>query len=134
MTTGAYVNGSVPISASFASATSVVTFDDILTRFESEVYRFLLQLTRSRDQAEELYQETLTKAVRAFDRLDGTVDHRAWIYKLATSAFLGNQRRVGRDELPDEASESAIPEDQADHPGNLYREVEAEMVRLPAKL
>lgn len=115
MKTSPHADGSGSVAASFAIASPVTSFEDVLTRFENEIYRFLLQLTRSRTQADELYQEILAKAFRAFGRLDGTVDHRAWIYKLATSAFLRNQRRIALNRQLNEAQEVTAYERQLDH-------------------
>jgi RNA polymerase sigma-70 factor (ECF subfamily) len=125
MTTCALVEGTgLP---SIAAA----TFDELLSRFENEIYRFLLLVTRNRTEADELYQETATKAFRTIGRLDGAVDHRAWIYGLATGAFLRRQRQLDRELLPDEVD---VVEERVwpDGPG-LPREVAAEMARLPAK-
>jgi RNA polymerase sigma-70 factor (ECF subfamily) len=132
MTTSAFVNGLG--LASVAIASPVSAFDDLLSRFENEIYRFLYQLTRSRTQADELYQETVTRAFRAIGGLDGTVNHRSWIFALATSTFLRHERRLDGGPPPDEAVESAIPEDHERlHARDLLREVAAELVRLPAK-
>ncbi|HKG26471.1 MAG TPA: sigma-70 family RNA polymerase sigma factor, partial [Thermomicrobiales bacterium] len=65
-----------------------LTFDDLVERHQAEIFRFAMQLTRNRADADDLYQETLIKAYRAFDRLDGAANHRAWLYKIATNTFL----------------------------------------------
>src|SRR5688500_5830899 len=77
-------------------AVPIVTFDDLLTRHQTEIFRYCLQMTRNRADADDLYQETLIKAYRAFGRLDGAANHRAWLYKIATNTFLSGRRRAGR--------------------------------------
>jgi RNA polymerase sigma-70 factor (ECF subfamily) len=137
MTTAAHVNGSGPISASFAIASPITTFDEVLARFEIEIYRYLLQLTRSRTQADELYEEMVTRAFQAFGRLDGTVNHRAWIYKLATSTFLRNQRQVAHDRPLKESHEAAIDERESEHErhngSDLIRDIEEFINSLPTE-
>jgi RNA polymerase sigma-70 factor (ECF subfamily) len=100
-------------------ATLDITFDDLLTRYQAELYRFALQLTRNRADADDLYQETLLKAFRAFDRLDGAANHRAWLYRIATNTFLSSRRRAGREELLDEEAAIEIPAEQTDHAASL---------------
>jgi RNA polymerase sigma-70 factor (ECF subfamily) len=114
------------------------TFDDLVNRYQTELYRYAMQLTRNRADADDLYQETMIKAFRAFDRLDGTANHRAWLYKIATNTFLTSRRRVGREAPLDEAAEVAIPDEPADRAASLdardlLREVAAFVNLLPAK-
>lgn len=71
------------------------TFDDVLARYRAEIYRFAVQLTRNRDDADELYQRTLLEASRAFDRRDGTAPPRVWLYTIATDAFLSDRPTCG---------------------------------------
>ncbi len=118
-------------SSEGAVASAVTTFDDLLARFENETYRFLMQLTRSRAHADELFQEMLAQAFHAFARLDGTVNHRAWLFKHATETFLRHHRRIARDRPPDGIQEVAVRErhDESD----LIRDIEAFLESLPAK-
>jgi RNA polymerase sigma-70 factor (ECF subfamily) len=116
----------------------VLSFDDLVDRHQTEIYRFALQLTRNRDDADDLYQETLIKAYRAFDRLDGTANYRAWLYKIATNTFLSNQRRAGREGPLDETVEMSLPAETTDHAASLdardlLQEVERFVANLPAK-
>jgi RNA polymerase sigma-70 factor (ECF subfamily) len=119
-------------------ALPVLSFDDLVDRFQAEIYRFALQLTRNRTDADDLYQETLIKAYRAFDRLDGAANHRAWLYKIATNTFLSAKRRAGREAPLDEAVEMSIPAEATDHAASLdaramLEEVERFVASLPAK-
>jgi RNA polymerase sigma-70 factor, ECF subfamily len=114
------------------------TFDDLLTRYQTELFRYALQLTRNRTDADDLFQETLLKAFRAFDRLDGAANHRAWLYRIVTNTFLDNRRRSGREQPLDEVVEVTVPAYQTDHAASLdARDLLAEVAdfvdRLPAK-
>jgi RNA polymerase sigma-70 factor (ECF subfamily) len=117
---------------------AALTFDDLVDRHQAEIYRFAMQLTRNRADADDLYQETLIKAYRAFDRLDGAANHRAWLYKIATNTFLSSQRKAGREGPLDETAELNLPAEATDHAASLdaralLQEVEAFVANLPAK-
>ena len=116
----------------------VYTFDDILARHQGEIYRYAFQLARNSADADDLYQETLIKAYRAFPRLDGTANHRAWLYKIATNTFLSDRRKHGRVDALDEVTEAALPAPATDEAAaldarSLLAEVEAFIAALPVK-
>ena len=77
------------------------TFDDVLARYQDEIYRYAAHLTRNRADADDLYQETLLRAYRAFGRLDGAANHRAWLYRIATNSFLSDRRKRSREHALD---------------------------------
>jgi RNA polymerase sigma-70 factor (ECF subfamily) len=125
-------------SALPCSVLPIVTFDDLLERHQGEIYRFSLQLTRNRADADDLYQETLIKAYRAFDRLDGAANHRAWLFRIATNTFLSGRRKAKREDPLDETMESALPADPVDHvevleARDLLHEVQVFVAALPDK-
>ena len=70
----------------------ITTFDEFVTQYQTELYRYALQLTHKRAEADDLYEETLLNAFRAFDRLNGAANHRAWLYRIATNTFLSSLR------------------------------------------
>ena len=119
-------------------ALPIVTFDDLLDRHQAEIYRYALQLTRNRADADDLYQETLIKAYRAFDRLDGSANHRAWLYRIATNTFLSGKRKTKREDPLDETLEAVLPADPVDHVADfeaqdLLAEVRRFVEALPDK-
>jgi RNA polymerase sigma-70 factor (ECF subfamily) len=121
-----------------AASVPTPSFEDLVTRYQAELYRFALRLTENRTDADDLYQETLLKAFRAFDRLDGAANHRAWLYRIASNTFLSNRRRAVREQPLDAAIEDGVPEAQIDHAArldaeDLLREVAAFVNALPPK-
>lgn len=125
-------------TASSRLAVPIVTFDDLLERHQAEIFRFALQLTRNRADADDLYQETLIKAYRAFGRLDGDANHRAWLYRIATNTFLSGKRKIKREDSLDDALEATLPADPTDHAADLearalLAEVEVFVASLPHK-
>src|SRR5213594_2202036 len=76
------------------------TFAWLLATHHGPVYRFLVRLCAGdRQEAEDLCQETFLRAFRAFDRLDGQANHRAWVYRIAYNNFLNDRRRRRRGEV-----------------------------------
>ena len=72
------------------------TFGDVVDAHQAEVLRYLRRLTGDPAEAEDLFQETFLRALPAFDRLRTGSNHRAWIYRIATNAFLNHRRRQRR--------------------------------------
>jgi RNA polymerase sigma-70 factor (ECF subfamily) len=118
--------------------TSAVTFDDLIDRYQSEIYRFVTQLTRNRADADDLYQDTLMKAYRAFGRLDCNANHRAWLYKIATNTFLSDRRKRSREDPLMDGAEDFLPAATVDSVSqldarDLLAEVEGYILNLPPK-
>ena len=114
------------------------TFEAVLDRYQSEIFRFAVHLTRNQADADDLYQETVLKAYRAFDRLDGEANHRAWLYRIATNTFLSDRRKRGRERPLDDVQVNLIPGEMTDDAarldaGSLLREVDVFVASLPDK-
>lgn len=77
------------------SRPSVRSFGQFVDTHQVEVLRYLRRLTGNASDAEDLFQETFLRALPRFDHLRPASNHRAWIYRIATNAFL-NYRRTAR--------------------------------------
>jgi RNA polymerase sigma-70 factor (ECF subfamily) len=136
---------SVIAANSSSSATAVafggvpaMTFDELLSCHQSEIFRYAMQLTRDRHDAEDLFQETLIKAYRAFGRLTGEANYRAWLYRIATNTFLSGRRKASREQALDDSEAAAIPAHSVDEAGrldarDLLSDVDRFIARLPEK-
>ncbi len=82
-------------------------------RFEAEalpqwraLFKTACRLTRNVHDAEDLVQETLLRAYRAFDRFEPGTNVRAWLYTILHRVHLDGVRRAartpGHTELPEE--------------------------------
>jgi RNA polymerase sigma factor (sigma-70 family) len=114
------------------------TFEVVLERYQAEIFRYAMQLTRNPADADDLYQETMMKAFRAYGRLDNDANVRAWIYRIATNTFLSDRRKHGRVDLLDDVAAQAIPAAQTDHAAGLdaralLEEVAVFVDQLPPK-
>jgi len=73
-----------------------VTFGDLIDRHQEEILRYLHRLAGRATDADDLFQETFLRAFGAFGRLRPDANHRAWLYRIATNAFLNHRRDRGR--------------------------------------
>lgn len=64
-----------------------VNFEDIYQLYFKDVFLFLRSISASEDIAEEITQETFTKALKAIDRFDGNKDIRAWLFTIAKNTY-----------------------------------------------
>jgi RNA polymerase sigma-70 factor (ECF subfamily) len=79
---------------------------ELAARFEQEalpcrdlLYRCALGLTRSRADAEDLVQETLTKAWAAFGGFRAGTNIRAWLHRIMTNTYINSYRKRRREPL-----------------------------------
>jgi RNA polymerase sigma-70 factor (ECF subfamily) len=73
----------------------VLTFGELIERHEREIFVYALRLTGSRDDADDIFQETFLAAFRAWPPpRRGT--ERAWLYKIATNKAIDRARRSRR--------------------------------------
>ena len=86
-------------------------FQELLNPELGALFRTALRMTRNREDAEDLVQETVTKAFAAFDRFEEGTNFRAWIFRILTNTFINNYYRVrDRQKLPslDEMEEESF--------------------------
>ena len=57
------------------------------------LYGAAMRLTRQPDDAQDLVQETLLKAYRAFDQFEPGTNCKAWLFRILTNAFINKYRR-----------------------------------------
>ncbi|MEN3185609.1 MAG: sigma-70 family RNA polymerase sigma factor [Atribacterota bacterium] len=69
-------------------------FQNLLKPELGALFRTALRMTRNREDAEDLTQETIAKAFAAFDRFEAGTNFRAWIFKILTNTFINNYYRV----------------------------------------
>jgi len=102
------------------------------------VYRYLARVTRNQADADDLYGEVSLNGFRAWDRLPADANHRAWLFRIATNAFISQQRKrrreVGMDQdageriaAPDWDAAASIDADA------LLAEVGRQVAALPPK-
>jgi len=88
------------------------TFEDLALPLFDQLYNFAHWLTRDTAEAEDLVQETYTKALKGFSSFRAGTNFRAWIFRILRNSFLtsrtGLRTKVTLDE--DDAHAIASPE------------------------
>jgi RNA polymerase sigma-70 factor (ECF subfamily) len=114
-------------------------FDAVYARYRARVLGFLLRLTRRREVAEDLFQETWMKLARSAPRLEEDTDLAAWLFTVARNAWVSHRRWSVLDVSrlvalgDDDATPAAAPDPdaRADAARRLAR-LERALAALPA--
>jgi len=77
-------------------------FEELVGRYDQDVLRLALQITRRPEDAHDLYQEAFLKVYRNLDRFRFECSFYTWLYRVVTNVCLDHLRR-----------RSSRPEDQA---------------------
>jgi RNA polymerase sigma-70 factor (ECF subfamily) len=113
-------------------------FSELVTGFGRELYVYLWRMLSNEQDAEDCLQETFLRAYRAYSRLQGRANLRAWLYRIAgNTARTQLRRRMRRDgrevELPDEAIAASDPPQDGPERRERLAAVQAAVRGLPAK-
>jgi RNA polymerase sigma-70 factor, ECF subfamily len=65
-----------------------------------QLYAMAIRMTRNPADAEDLVQETFTKAYASFEQYQPRTNIRAWLYTILTNAFCSNYRKRQREPQP----------------------------------
>ncbi|MDK9703110.1 MAG: sigma-70 family RNA polymerase sigma factor [Sulfuritalea sp.] len=91
-------------------------FAALVRQYQDRVFRFILRLTGTRDEAMDLTQETFMKAHQALPGWRPEAQFRTWLFRIAHNAALDVLRRrqhvefVSFADLPAGAEEHALPD------------------------
>lgn len=58
-------------------------FDQLVTRYTSDIYSLLLRITEDAKEAEDLTQETFLRALKAIRKFRGEADLKTWLFRIA---------------------------------------------------
>lgn len=110
-------------------------FAELVRRYQNRVFRFLLRMTGCREEAMELTQDTMIKALHALAGWRPDATFATWLFRIANNAALDRLRRrkvvkyVPIDEHMDFPDPAAGPE-EALHTAQRYRILDAALQRL----
>ena len=90
-------------------ATNGGNFEELAMPLFDSLYNFARWLTQNREEAEDLVQETYTKALRGFPSFQPGTNFRAWIFRILRNSFL-----TSRTGLATRMTVSLNPEDEED--------------------
>ena len=75
-------------------------FDELLRRYEQRIYRFLRRLVSSRQEAEDLFQETFARVCEHAASFTGRGPFRRWLYTIALNVWRARGRKTRPTEVP----------------------------------
>lgn len=67
-------------------------FEDLVLPHLDRLFAVALRLTRTRSDAEDLVQETVMRALEAFDGVDRSGNIAGWLYRILTNLFINSYR------------------------------------------
>lgn len=73
-------------------ASDSTAYDELITRFSSDVYALLVRLTGDAEEARDLSQETFLRVVRSVGSFRGDASLKTWLYRIAIN-LARNRRR-----------------------------------------
>ncbi len=75
---------------------SSTTFQQQLVNLRHQLFYFALSLTRDRDDAYDLMQESMLRALTYSDKFRENTDFKAWVYTIMKNTFINGHRRAKR--------------------------------------
>lgn len=71
-------------------------FEDIVLVHLDSLYNGALRMSRNREDAEDLVQDTVLKAFRFFDKFERGTNIRAWLFTILTNTYINRYRKKTR--------------------------------------
>src|SRR5271165_3791214 len=109
---------------------SAASFEELAMPLFDQLYNFARWLTQDTVEAEDLVQETYTKALRGFSSFQLGTNFRAWMYRILRNSFLssrtGLKTMVAIDE---EADEKLLPAENTTPESVLIEQANRETVQ-----
>jgi RNA polymerase sigma-70 factor, ECF subfamily len=106
------------------------TFEELAMPLFDQLYNFARWLTQDTTEAEDLVQETYTKALRGFASFQPGTNFRAWIYRILRNSFLSSRTGL-RTMVPidEEADEKLLPAEDTTPESVLIEQVNREIMQ-----
>lgn len=71
-------------------------FEDLVEAHTAELYAYLWRMLGNPSEAQDCLQDSFLRAYRAYGRLNGEANTRAWLYKIATNTARTQLKRRGQ--------------------------------------
>ena len=101
--------------------------EDALPLLDS-LYAGALRMTRNPADAEDLVQETMLRAYRAFDRFEAGTNLKAWLFRIMTNAYINTYRKKQREPKKvssDEIEDFDLFQELKNHDPDINRSAES---------
>ncbi len=104
---------------------------DLVDAFQRQVFALCLRMVGNRQDAEDMTQETMLRALRNLDQWDSTRDFRPWLFAIAgnrcRTLLSSRKRRPARTPLLEDVPDPGPP---AEARGHIAEEIQAGLVEL----
>ena len=110
-------------------------FGILVNAHAAEIYRYLWRMLQNEQDAEDCLQDAFLKAYLAYDRLDGSANYRAWLYRIAGNTArtrLRGRLRTGI-LLSEDLADSGLPVEQQAQNQQQLEAVKNAIYALPYK-
>lgn len=113
-------------------------FSELVARYQDRIYRFLLRLTRSHDDAADLTQDAFLRAYQGIARWQPDALFRTWLFRIARNAAFDRLRRDKLAEFVELEDDADLPDpaagpDAAFETAQRLRLLEAALAHLPTE-
>jgi RNA polymerase sigma-70 factor, ECF subfamily len=109
---------------------SAATFENLAMPLFDQLYNFARWLTQDTAEAEDLVQETYTKALRGFSSFQPGTNFRAWMYRILRNSFLSSRTGLRTMvTIEGEADENLLPAESSTPESILIEQADRETVQ-----
>jgi len=109
---------------------SVARFEELAMPLFDQLYNFARWLTQDTAEAEDLVQETYTKALRGFSSFQTGTNFRAWMYRILRNSFLSSRTGLKTTiALDGENDDRVLPAETTTPESVLIEQVDRELVQ-----
>lgn len=71
----------------------ITAFDELVKRYEKQVYNFAYRMTGNYDDANDITSETFVKVYNAIDSFRGDANFSTWLFRIITNLYLDQRKR-----------------------------------------
>lgn len=75
---------------------TTIEIEQLIDDYGTELYRYLWRMLGDDNEVQDCLQDTYIRAMGALARLNGNVNYRAWLYRIATNVSLTHLKRRSR--------------------------------------
>jgi len=104
------------------------TFEDLALPLFDQLYNFAHWLTQDATEAEDLVQETYTKALRGFSGFEAGTNFRAWMFRILRNTFLTSRSGLKSATIQDQELD-AMPSNHPTPEAILIQQADRELVQ-----
>lgn len=114
----------------------LTAFDELIKRYEKQVYGFAYRMTQNYDDANDVASEAFIKAFQAIGKFRGDSNFTTWMFRIVTNTYLDKRKRLkGHMDVPideyielEESSVARQIQDPSPGPSDLIESTERDEI------